>query len=67
MRKKKEHDLAINAFRGVQQATGQVEPEPEKPLDTEGKNPNAVDLGRLGVLKGGKTRATKMTTKQRKE
>jgi len=64
MAKKKEHDFAVNAFRVVQEAT---EPKQEKPLPTEGKNPNAVALGRLGGLKGGKARAAKMTPEQRKE
>jgi hypothetical protein len=32
-----------------------------------GKNPNAVALGRLGGLKGGKARASKLTPEQRKE
>jgi hypothetical protein len=63
-RKKKEHDFAVTAFRVVQEATGQVE---EKPLDTEGKNPNAVALGRLGGLKGGKARAEKLSPERRKE
>jgi hypothetical protein len=68
-RKKKEHDFAVTAFRVVQEATGQTEPEAEgeKPLPTEGKNPNAVALGRLGGLKGGKARASKLTPEQRKE
>jgi hypothetical protein len=66
-RQKKEHDFAVNAYRVVQEATGQTEPKQEKPLSTEGKNPNAVALGRLGGLKGGKARAAKMTPEQRKE
>jgi hypothetical protein len=67
-RQKKEHDFAVNAFRVVQEATGQTEPKQEKPLPTEdGKNPNAVALGRLGGLKGGKARAAKMTPERRKE
>lgn len=61
---KKEHDFAIRAFRVVQEAT---EGKPEKTLDTEGKNPNAVALGRLGGLKGGKARASKLTPEQRTE
>lgn len=66
MAKKKDHDFAVNAFRVVQEAT--TEPKQEKPLPTEdGKNPNAVALGRLGGLKGGKARAAKMTPEQRKE
>lgn len=35
--------------------------------DTPIKNPNAVALGRLGGLKGGKVRANKLTPEQRKE
>jgi hypothetical protein len=66
-RKKKEHDFAVNAFRVVQEATGQSEPEQHKPLSTEGKNPNAVALGRLGGLKGGRARSEKLTPEQRKE
>lgn len=43
-------------------ATGEVEdPDPD-----EGKNPAAVELGRKGGLKGGKARAAKMTSDQRK-
>jgi hypothetical protein len=67
----KEHDFSVNAFRVVQEATGQVEskqeqPESEKKPDT-GKNPNAVALGRLGGLKGGRARLEKMTPEQRQE
>lgn len=65
-RQKKDHDFAVNAFRVVEEATGQAEPE-GKPLSTEAKNPNAVALGRLGGLKGGKARAANMTPEQRKE
>ncbi len=48
------------AFRVVQQATGQAEPE-----SPDEKNPAAVALGRLGGLKGGKARAAKMTPEER--
>ncbi len=34
---------------------------------SEGKNPAAVALGRLGGLKGGKARAAKLSAKRRKE
>ena len=66
-KKKRDSDFAVTAFRVVQEATGQVEPEQLKPLSTEGKNPNAVALGRLGGLKGGKARANKLTPEKRKE
>jgi hypothetical protein len=64
-RKKKEHDFAVNAFRVVQEATGQVEcePEPEK----KPKEFDAKALGHKGGLKGGKARAEKLTPEQRSE
>ena len=68
-RKKKDHDFSVTAFRVVQEATGQIEPESTK-AETElieGKNPHAVALGRLGGLKGGKARFEKLTPEQRKE
>jgi hypothetical protein len=69
-KKKRDHDFAVTAFKVVQEATGQLEEEPEKPNEpelVEGKNPHAVALGKLGGLKGGKARLEKMTTEQRKE
>lgn len=42
-------------------ATGQVEDRVE-----DGKNPAAVELGRLGGLKGGKARAAKMSPTKRR-
>lgn len=68
-KEKREHDFAVTAFRVVQEATGQAEPEPEEaePELAEGKNPHAVALGRLGGLKGGRARAAKMTPEQRRE
>lgn len=46
----------------VDQATGEVPPEP-KPE----KNKAAQELGRLGGLKGGKARAKKLTAEERSE
>ena len=73
-RKKKEHDFAVTAFRVVEEATGQSEPEVEcdeeqerQPEDVGDKNPNAVALGRLGGKKGGKARAAKLTPERRRE
>jgi hypothetical protein len=68
-KKKGEHDFSVTAFRVVQKATGQNEPEPKQiePDLIEGKNPHAVALGRLGGLKGGKVRAEKLTPEQRRE
>jgi len=69
-RKKKDHDFAINAFRVVQEATEEaeeVQAETPKPPVSEGKNPAAVALGRLGGKKGGQARAAKLTPEQRRE
>jgi len=67
-KKKSDSDFAVTAFRVVQEATGQKpEPEERKILSLEGKNPNAVALGRLGGLKGGKARTEKLLPEQRKE
>jgi hypothetical protein len=67
-KKKRDSDFAVTAFRVVQEAIGQVEPEPKvEPELVEGKNPHAVALGHLGGLKGGKARADKMTPEQRRE
>lgn len=43
-------------------ATGQVEDKTD-----DGKNPAAVDLGRLGGKKGGTARAARMTPEERRE
>ena len=53
------------AKRLVDEATGSVPPEPEKPAD-DGKDPAAVELGRRGGLKGGKARAEKLSPAKRK-
>ena len=67
-RKKKEHDFSVTAFRVVQEATGQSEPEPEQQETTKAKKEfDPVALGHLGGLKGGKARAEKLTPEQRKE
>jgi hypothetical protein len=55
-------DVNEKAFSIVQKLTGQA---PEEESERE-KNPAAVALGRLGGLKGGKARASKLTSKQRK-
>ena len=60
---KKEHDFAVTAFRVVQEATLQAEPEPETPR----KEYDYKALGHKGGLKGGKARAEKLTSEQRKE
>lgn len=39
--------------------------EKEDIVSQNAKNPHAVELGRLGGLKGGKARAEKLTQKQR--
>ena len=59
-RKKKEHDFAVTAFRVMQEATEQVEPETKPEIDY-------AALGRKGGLKGGKARAEKLSPEQRVE
>lgn len=58
-RSSKTDDPNVIAFNVVKAAT---EGEPA----TEGKNPAAVALGRLGGLKGGKARAASLSEKKRR-
>lgn len=58
---KRPTDINQRAKMIVDIAIGEME---EKP-DT--RNPNAVALGKLGGLKGGKARAQKLTAEQRSE
>ena len=67
MAKKKDYDFSVKAFRVVEQVTKDTETLEVKAIQIEGKNPNAVALGRLGGLKGGKARFAKLTPEQRKE
>jgi hypothetical protein len=60
-RSSKPRDLAQLAKAIVDQSTSE-EPEPDPDA---GKNPAAVELGRLGGLKGGKARAEKLTAEER--
>lgn len=60
---KRPRDTNQLAKRIVDLSTGQEsEPDPYN-----GKNPAAVELGRLGGKKGGKARAESMTPERRKE
>lgn len=59
----KKQDLNEKAFSIVQQLTGQI----PKPNPDEGKNPAAVELGRLGGLKGGRARAEQLSAKRLSE
>ena len=63
-KRKNIRDINVLASRIVEEATGK--PIKQSPEDTN-KNPAAVALGRLGSLKDGKARATKLTPDQRKE
>lgn len=53
------------AKRIIDIATGVVDDERDSKY--EGKNPAAVELGRLGGLKGGKARASKLSPEKRSE
>jgi hypothetical protein len=62
--KKEPRDVNRLAFDVVRSFTsGEDFPEKEE----RAKNPAAVELGRLGGLKGGKARAEKLSAKQRRE
>ena len=51
----------------VRKVLDQIAPDAEKPVDDQpAKNPAAVALGRLGGLKGGKARASKLSAAKRK-
>ena len=63
-RSSKPTDLNKRAAAIVAQS---VDPDDEGDDPYEGKNPHAVELGRLGGKKGGKARAKKLTPEQRSE
>lgn len=63
-RSSKPRDLNRMAAAIVGQAT---DPDDTGDDPYEGKNPAAVELGRLGGKKGGKARAEKMTAQERSE
>lgn len=56
-------DLNQLAKRIVDEAIGEIKPEPE----IDEKKKAAIESGRLGGLKGGKSRADKMTPEQRSD
>jgi hypothetical protein len=60
-KKKPPKDINQLAAYIVEQATSELAEPPRE------KNPNAVALGRLGGLKGGKVRAERLTPEQRRE
>lgn len=67
-KKRDEPDIAQNAFRVMQESTGQI-PKSEPPDAPSPDMISAVmrELGRRGGLKGGKARADGMSKKQRSE
>ena len=60
-------DLNQLAKSIVDRAIGEAEEQPDDEPDTEGKNPAAVALGKLGGKKGGPARAKKLTPQRRSE
>lgn len=61
MPKRSSKDINETVFSVVKQATGQI-PETQPPQ----KNAAAVALGRLGGLKGGKARASRLSPEDKK-
>jgi hypothetical protein len=68
-KKKRDYDFSVTAYRVVQEATRQSQPETREatPVSSVDRHAAAVALGRLGGLKGGKARASKLTPEQRRE
>jgi hypothetical protein len=64
-RKKQPRDLNLLAASIVNEATEIEEAATKEEEDP--KNPNAVALGRLGGLKGGRARAERLTPEERSE
>jgi hypothetical protein len=73
---KRPRDFNSRAFDSVARLTGTLPPPPEEEVlavmdvakeERPEKNPAAVALGRLGGLKGGKARLTKLTPERRRE
>ena len=58
----KKMDLNQLAKRIVDEATGEIQPE-----EVDEKKKAAIESGRLGGLKGGKSRAEKLTPEERSE
>jgi hypothetical protein len=58
---KKPRDVNAIARAFLDEATGESQP------DYGNKNPHAVELGRLGGIKGGPARAAKLSAKKRSE
>jgi hypothetical protein len=67
--KKRPSDISLLARQIVEEAIGEplTPPKEISKAEQSEKNPAAVALGRLGGLKGGKARASKLTPEQRKE
>jgi len=70
-RSSKREGLNEVAARIIRQATGDEEresaPTPNDSPPTDGKNPAAVALGRLGGLRGGNARRDALTPERRRE
>lgn len=72
-KKKRPSDVNLLARQIVEEAigeslaTGEPIPKPAEPKPVKEKNPAAVELGRLGGLKGGRARDAILTQEQKRE
>jgi hypothetical protein len=64
--KKSKTPRDINQLAAFMAEQATSDSKPEQPEEHQ-KNPAAVELGRLGGKKGGKARAEKLTSEQKKE
>ena len=66
VKKKRPADINQLASEIVTEATQEIKEKPTK-IPIKEKNPDAVELGRLGGLKGGPARARKLSQKKRSD
>lgn len=61
----KDHDFFVNARRVVEQAIGEQMDGTPLPEPDTGKDPKAIERGHKGGIKGGKARASKLSSDEK--
>ncbi len=65
-KRKDENETAFDVLQELLRRDAERDGIPQEPLPEPGKVPYRVEAGRKGGLKGGKARAEKLTSEQRK-